>query len=521
MTTKNAWHKVATEDQLKDKALFGARIGTRSVVLARSGGRIYALGGKCSHYGAPLEKGRLLEHILTCPWHTARFDIATGQVKAPPALHDLAHYETKVEAGDVYIRKVRAEEPSVPRGKDDRTFLLLGAGAGGLNAALALRKIGFSGRLLMVTAEADLPYDRPSLSKSYMAGEVSRDDLFLETEPLYRRLGIEILKEYRATGVDRSAKTVTFANRRKLRYDKLLLATGGTPRVPDIKGARLPGVFVLRSLRNAQAVTEALSRAKAVAIIGGSFLGLEVAASLRSRGLDVHVVAPETVLMARVFGPQIGEFLKRRHEKDGLAFHLGRTVAEIMGGKRASGLVLSDGSRIAAEVVVAGIGVVPVTGYLQKSDLLVNGVVPVNSGFRTRDPDIFAVGDIALVPDPVTGETRRVEHWVEAERQGQHAALGMAGIEEPYRETPFFWTRQNEISIKYAGYASSFDSVAFRGDLEEEDVLAGYYREGALRAVAAMGRTREFLAALEIVKAGGRIPPSRFQDPAVDLAEAI
>lgn len=521
MPTKNRWRKAVAENSLKEGVPFGVRLGRRAVFLAQSEGKIYAMGGECSHYGGPLEKGRLLEHILTCPWHTARFDIRTGQVQAPPALHDLPRYETKVEAGQVYVREVPAEDPAIPRGSDDRTFLILGAGAGGLNAALSLRKNGFAGRLLMTTAEADLPYDRPSLSKGFMAGETAKDDLLLEPESAYGRLGIELLKEYQATGVNRSAKSVTFANRRRLRYDKLLLATGGTPRVPEIKGAHLQGFFALRSLRDAQAISAALSQAKTVAIIGASFLGLEVAASLRSRGLDVHVIAPETVLMARVFGAGIGDFLKQRHEKGGTVFHLGRTAAEISGAKKVGGLILSDGSRISAEVVIAGIGVVPATGYLRNSGLLVKDAVQVNSWFQTPDPDIFAVGDIALVPDPITGEARRVEHWVEAERQGRHAALGMAGIEEPFREIPFFWTQQGDLSIKYAGYASSFDTIAYRGDLEAKNVLAGYYREGSLRAVASLGRTQEFLAALEIIKAGGSIPPSRFKDPRVDLAEAI
>ncbi len=520
MTTKNKWHKTVAEDQLKEGAPIAARIGTRAVFLTRVEGRIYAMGGKCSHYGGHLEKGRLQDHIITCPLHTARFDVKSGQVQAPPALDDLARYETKVEAGDIYVRKVPAEVLSVSRGDDDRTFLILGAGAGGLNAALALRRIGFAGRLLMATAEADLPYDRPDLSKGFMAGGTARDQLALEPEPVYRRLEIEILKEHRATGVDRGTKTVVFSNRRKLHYDRLLLATGGTPRVPDIKGTRLSGFFVLRSLCDADAITAALSGAKTAAVIGGSFLGLEVAASLRSRGLDVHVITPEPVLMARVFGAEIGAFLKRRHETSGLVFHLERTVTEISGEKKkVSGVVLSDGSRIAAQVVIAGIGVVPATGYLETSGLLVKGVVPVDARFQTADPDIFAVGDIALIPDPVTGEARRVEHWVEAERQGRHAAWGLAGIVKDYCETPFFWTNQGDVSIKYAGYASSFDRVAFRGDLEAEKILIGYYRGGVLRAVASLGRTKEFLAVIEILKSGTGIPLSRFEDPRVDLAE--
>jgi NADPH-dependent 2,4-dienoyl-CoA reductase/sulfur reductase-like enzyme/nitrite reductase/ring-hydroxylating ferredoxin subunit len=519
MTTKNKWHKTVAEDELKEGAPLAARIGTRSVFLTRVEGRICAMGGKCSHYGGHLEKGRLQDHVITCPLHTARFDVRSGQVQAPPALDDLARYETKVEAGDIYVRKVPAEALSVSRGDDDRTFLILGAGAGGLNAALALRRIGFAGRLLMATAEADLPYDRPDLSKGFMAGGTPRDQLALEPEPVYLRLAIEILKEHRATGLDRGTKTVVFSNRRELRYDRLLLATGGTPRIPDIKGTRLSGFFVLRSLRDADGITGALSGAKAVAVIGGSFLGLEVAASLRSRGLEVHVVAPEPVLMARVFGAEIGAFIRRRHEKSGIVFHLERTVTEISGNRNVSGVVLSDGSRIAAQVVIAGIGVVPVTGYLETSGLLVKGVVPVDARFQTADPDIFAVGDIALLPDPLTGEARRVEHWVEAERQGRHAASGLMGISEDYRETPFFWTNQGEVSIKYAGYASSFDRIVFRGDLEAERVLIGYYRGEALRAVAAMGRTKEFLAALQIIKSGAGIPPSLFEDPRVDLAE--
>ncbi len=300
----------------------------------------------------------------------------------------------------------------------------------------------------MATAEAELPYDRPA--RRWPA--TRRGTTVLEPEAVYRRLGIEILKEHRATGLDRQKKAVAFSNRRRLHYYSLLLATGGTPRIPDIKGTRLSGFFVLRSLRDADAITGALSRAKAVAVIGGSFLGLEVAASLRSRGLEVHVIAPEPVLMTRVFGPEIGAFIRRRHEKSGIVFHLERTATEISGRKKVDGVTLSDGSRIAAQVVVAGVGVAPATGYLETSGLVVKGAVPVDSRLGTPDPDVFAVGDIALVPDPLTGEPRRVEHWVEAERQGRHAALGLGGIEKAYGEIPFFWTNQGDVSIKYAGY---------------------------------------------------------------------
>jgi 3-phenylpropionate/trans-cinnamate dioxygenase ferredoxin reductase subunit len=506
------WEKTVPEKDLREGIPASAEFGEKAIFLVRKGDRILALEGECTHYGGTLADGLLRGHVITCPLHTARFDIETGAMISPPALTDLAPYETKVEKGFVYVRKAPLPRPRVPGGKDGRTFLVLGAGAAGTAAALALRKNGFTGRVLMVTPEPDLPYDRPILSKDYMAGEAPKTDLPLRPVESYRELGIEIWRDKTAVALDRGKKIVRFSDASVQKYDRLLLATGGTPRIPNIPGTKLPGFFVLRSRANADAIIMALDRAKTVAIMGASFIGLEVASALRKRGLEVHVAAPEAVPLGNVFGEKLGGHIRKIHEEKGVRFHLGLGVAEIAGEKRVEGMRLLDGTTIKAEVVIAGIGVIPAISYLDGSGLAERGAVPVNARFQTADPDIFAVGDIAVLPDPHVPEGRRVEHWVEAERQGQHAAKTMLDAGEDYREVPFFWTVQHGVSLKYAGFVKKYDAVEYRGSLDEKKVMAGFYQGQNLRAVASLGRTKELIAASELLKAGENIPPERFRD---------
>ncbi|MEO0248787.1 MAG: FAD-dependent oxidoreductase, partial [candidate division WOR-3 bacterium] len=299
--------------------------------------------------------------------------------------------------------------------------------------------------------------------------------------------------------------------------DQCLLATGGVPRRLNVPGSDLENVFHLRSLEDARVIVAAVEQAKSVLVVGAGFIGMEVAASLRERGLEVHLVAPEKVPLVNVFGERVGKRIQRLHEQKGILFHLGTTLKEIVGTKKVQEVVLSDGSRLSVDVVVVGLGILPAIEYLQKTNLVQDGAVPVNERLETRAKGIYAAGDIAVVPDPNTGEGRRIEHWVVAERQGQHAARIMLGHTEPYNEVPFFWTRQHGVSLKYVGFAKQFDQIAYRGDVETGHFLAGYYDNGKLKAAVTIGMSKELFAIEQILKTGRSLSFDRFQDEGVDL----
>jgi 3-phenylpropionate/trans-cinnamate dioxygenase ferredoxin reductase subunit len=297
----------------------------------------------------------------------------------------------------------------------------------------------------------------------------------------------------------------------------VLLATGGTPRTLSLPGAELEGVFVLRSLAHAAAIIAAAGQAKSAVVVGASFIGMEVAAALRQRNIEVHVITPDSVPMVRVFGERIGRLLQGLHQAKGVVFHTGTTPAQIVGRSRVEAVVLADGTRIATDLVVAGIGVQPAVGFLQETGLVEGGAIPVDARLATKAPGVFAAGDIAIVPGHRTGEPQRVEHWVVAERQGQHAARALLGRAGAYAEVPFFWTKQYDTSIKYIGFARGYDQVAYRGTVEEGRFVAGYYQGGALKAVAGCGMTREVLALGQMLSDGKAVAPELLQDEGTDL----
>ena len=519
--TEPDWQKVTSEGDVKEGIPVAFKVGKEKVLLVRLEGQIHACAGECTHYHAPLEEGLLTGHIITCPWHNARFDVTTGEMVSPPALAHLRCYEVKVEDGTVYVRRTKRAKPTPRPETEDQTFVIVGAGAAGNAAAETLRREGFAGRICLITAEADRPYDRPNLSKEYLAGTAKPGWIPLRSETFYPKRDIELMTERRVVRLDCGVRSVTFENSQSVHYDRLLVATGGRPRRLDIPGSDLEGVFTLRSKTDADQIIAALTDAQNVVVIGASFIGLEAAASLIERGLTVSVVGPEEVPLARVFGERIGKWLMGLHEKKGVEFHLGVKPAEIKGKQRVESVTLSDGSRLAADVVIVGIGVTPVVDCLSSAGLAAESGVPVDEHLKTADDWVYAAGDIALVPYAPLARRIRVEHWAVAERQGQHAARAMMGSTEPYNEVPFFWTQQYDKSLSYAGLATSFDRIAYRGTVSGKGFLAGYYQEDKLLAVASLWRDAEFIAASEILKAGKAVTFEQFEDEKVDLRELI
>jgi NADPH-dependent 2,4-dienoyl-CoA reductase/sulfur reductase-like enzyme/nitrite reductase/ring-hydroxylating ferredoxin subunit len=513
----NDWTKVLADSELKEGVPTVIELEETKVLLVRAEGRIYACGNECSHYHAPLSDGLIAGHIVTCPWHNARFDIRDGRLVAPPGLNGISSYETKVESGQVWIRQVGKGTIPMPEGEDDRTFLIVGAGAAGNSAAENLRREGFAGRIVMVTGESYGPYDRTMLSKDLLSGEAPAKWLPLRGQKFYERLNIEVMTDKPVTEVDPSSRRVTFADGNTMKADRILLAPGGTPRALNLPGSDRPGCFRLRSLKDAEAILAALEQANTVVIVGASFIGLEVACSLRTRKIDVHVVAPEAVPLAAVFGDQIGRRIKKIHEENGVTFHLGQTVKEFAGRDRVSEVLLADGSRLKADCVIVGVGIRPAVEFLESSGLVKEGAVPVNGRLETAAEGVFAAGDIAMVPDGRSGELRRVEHWVEAGRQGMHAARCMLDAKDSYRGVPFFWSKQYGASLRYIGYAPKFDQVVFRGDVSEKTFLAGIYVGGTLRAAASVGRARELIRLGQLLEAGKSVNPDQLKDPGFDL----
>ncbi|HUI68945.1 MAG TPA: FAD-dependent oxidoreductase, partial [Spirochaetia bacterium] len=466
-----------------------------------------------------LNEGMLLGHVVTCRCHDARFDVRSGKVLSAPALNDLPAYPVRIEAGDVLVGPAQKPKFPTPEGADPRTFLIVGGGAAGNSAAETLRREGFAGRIVMITAEPDLPYDRPNLSKEFMSGEAKPEWMPLRSAKFYANQKIEVLTSTRVTAVDPRSKTVSLSTGQTMSYDKALLATGAIPRKLPVPGADGEACYQLRSFADGRLIVEAAASAKRAALIGAGFISMELASSLRKRGLEVTVISPEAVPFAKVVGEEVAAALRKRHEKDGVSFVLGAAVTDISGAKGSKTITLSDGRRVSADFVVSGIGVRPAVEYLLGTDIAENGAVPVSPQLRTKYPDLFAAGDIALVPDRVSGTGIRIEHWVVAERQGQHAARAMLGSDAPYDEVPFFWTRQTGVSLRYVGFTQTWDEVVYRGNVDEGKFLVGYYRDGMLKAASAIGLANDLTAVKIIMGKKKPLPQAKLADGSVNLVD--
>lgn len=520
----NQWHRVAALDELQEKDPVTVKLDGKDVLLVRVGSDVYATRAKCTHYGVPLKRGLVNGCELTCAAHHARFDITSGKMIAPPALDDLRSFQTKVENGEVFVGElapVPSASVSTDSAMEDKTFVIIGAGAAGNAAAETLRREGFGGRILLITSETRLPYDRPNLSKDFLSGEASPDWMPLRKQEFYEKRNIEVLSACRVRQLKPEEHKVYFSNGDAIKYDRVLLATGGTPRSLSVPGGDLPNVFLLRSMDDAEAILKAAENAGRAAILGSGFIGLEAAAALRQRELKVVLATQEEMPMRRVFGERIGEWIRRAHESQGIEFHFGVTPDRVEQAETGLRLCLSDGSLVEADFIIVGFGVDPAVDYLKDTDLLQNGAVAVNERLQTSSDDVFAAGDIAAFPDPRTGTLQRVEHWAVAEAQGQHAARAMLGSKAPYDEVPFFWTRQFGKSIKYIGHAASYDQVVFRGEFEEERFFVGYFQNRRLMAASSLNGGREFLALGRLMKSGNLPDPDFFEDPQNSFVEEL
>lgn len=499
--------------------------GTR-ILLARVGGEFYAVGATCPHYGAPLAEGALSGTRIICPWHHACFDVTNGGLEEPPALDSLPRYEVRVEEGRVLARVPEAtEERVLPRMSrrdvaDARLFVILGAGAAGYAAAQTLREDGFRGRVLLITREDRGPYDRPNLSKDYLQGNAEPEWMPLRPDDFYKEHDIELLCEREVTRVDAAAKTVTFYKGDTLNYDALLVATGGAPRRLNITGSDLRNICLLRGFSDADSVIETADRSKRCVVVGSSFIGMEAAASLRQRGLDVTVVAPSREPFETTLGPEIGALFRRAHEERGVKFKLGSIVYRFEGTSVVEAVTLEGGERIEADMVLAGVGVYPATGFLEGVTLDEDGAVIVDAQMRAAD-HLYAAGDIASFPDPRTGARVRIEHWRTAQQQGRVAAHNMAGKDTAFDGVPFFWTRQFDTGLLYVGHAARWDEVVYQGDVKAQEFLAFYVKAGRVLAAAGMNRDRDVAAIEELIRLNLMPEADELKGSATDFAELL
>jgi apoptosis-inducing factor 3 len=486
---------IAVDDLPSGRMIVG-HVDKDAVLLARQADEFFAIAATCSHYGGPLADGLLVGDTVRCPWHHACFNLRTGEALRAPAFSAVACWEVERRDGKVFVQSRR--EGSAPRAHkrwatvagSPQRIVIVGGGAAGFAAAEMLRRKEWGGSIIMVSDDAAPPVDRPNLSKDYLAGNAPEDWIPLRPDSYYAENEIKLRLGTRAAGIDARERRLLLADGDTIPYDRLLLATGAEPVRLSIPGANLPHVRVLRSLADCRGIIDAAATAAAVVVLGASFIGLEVAAALRARKREVHVVAPDKRPMERVLGPQMGDFIRRLHEEHGVVFHLGE-IANAVEGNR---IMLKSGRKLAADLVVAGIGVRPRTQLAETAGIALDRGVLVNGFLQTNVPDIFAAGDIARWPDPRCGNIR-VEHWVVAERQGQAAASNMIGGRERFATVPFFWSQHYDVRINYVGHAESWDDLAIDGDIAGRDCLVSYRQNGKVLAVASINRDAESLKA--------------------------
>ncbi|MER8844308.1 FAD-dependent oxidoreductase [Mesorhizobium australicum] len=465
------------------------------VLLVRSGAEVFAIGATCTHYGGPLVNGLVVEDTVRCPWHHACFDLRTGEALRAPAFNPLACWSVEQRDDRIFVGEKRKR--AAPKQRDEGSgrvpekIVIVGGGAAGFAAAEKLRREHYQGSIVMLSNDDAPPVDRPNLSKDYLAGKAPEDWIPLRGESFYSKNNIDLRLNANVVGIDARSGEVELADGVRTPYDKLLLATGAEPVRLTIPGADQPHVHTLRSFANCKAIIEHASTARRAVVLGASFISLEVAAALRSRDIEIHVVAPDKRPMERILGPQMGDFIRALHEENGVVFHLEDTASSIDGKK----LKLSSGNTLEADLVVAGIGVRPRIGLAEKAGLNIDRGVAVNAFLETSTPGIFAAGDIARWPDPHSGENIRVEHWVVAERQGRTAALNMLGHSKKFVAVPFFWSQHYDIPINYVGHAERWDEIAVDGDIGAKDCLLRFKRAGLTLAVASIFRDIESLEA--------------------------
>ena len=476
---------------IPEGGMIGGHVGDEAVLVARRGEDLFAIGATCSHYNGPLAEGLIVGDAVHCPWHHARFCLRTGAAIGAPAFNPVPRWRVEQHDGKVYVRdkiEPAAQPRAKPSAKPERV-VIVGGGAGGFAAAEMLRREGFAGSVTILSADDTAPYDRPNCSKDYLAGSAPEDWMPLRPDEYYREHNIDLRLRTEVTALDVAGRQVIIGGGERQPFDKLILATGAEPVRLDIPGADRADLYVLRSLSDARAIAAAAQKAKRAVVIGASFIGLEVAASLRARKVEVHIVAPEERPLQRVLGAEYGDFIRTLHEEHGVVFHLQETATAI----GQNSVTLKSGATLDADLVVVGIGVRPRLKLAEQAGLKIDRGVVVDEYLETSAPGIFAIGDIARWPDAHTGERVRIEHWVVAERHGQAVARNILGQKQPFFEAPFFWSQHYDMSINYVGHAEHWDAIEIDGDMAKRDCMVRYRSKGKVLAAASIFRDHDSL----------------------------
>ncbi len=491
---------------LRERGMQLGQVDGDDVLLVLSDGTPFAIGAHCTHYHGPLADGLVVGDTVRCPWHHACFSLRTGEALRAPALDPVPCWRVEQVGDKTFVREkiaapAQREAPVVRMpGSAPASVVIVGGGAAGLAAADMLRREGFGGSINLISADDDPPCDRPNLSKDYLAGTAQEDWIPLRAPEYYAERKIDLLLGTRVSSIDVREHRVRLEDGRQVDFGALLLATGADPARLAIPGAVKSQVLYLRTFADSKAIVARAETARRVVVVGASFIGLEVAASLRTRGVDVDVVGPESVPLERVMGPEVGAFVRAIHEEHGVVFHLGQTVSRIDGRR----VTLGDSTALDADFVVLGVGVRPEIALAEAAGLAIDRGIAVDEYLETSVRGIFAAGDAARWPDRHSGERIRVEHWVVAQRQGQTAARNILGRRERFDAVPFFWSQHYDVAINYVGHAEKWDAIAIDGSLAARDCEVTYKLAGRTLAVATISRDRQsLLAERALEQAGG------------------
>jgi 3-phenylpropionate/trans-cinnamate dioxygenase ferredoxin reductase subunit len=404
----------------------------------------------------------------------------------------------------------------------NEALVIAGASLAGARAAETFRGEGFDGPVVLIGEENERPYERPPLSKDYLMGKAERDSIYVHPEDWYREHDVDLRLGTAVTGIDRERHEVTLADGSRVRYGKLLLATGSSPRRLPVPGADLEGVHYLRTAGDSDRIRQAFQSAQRVAVIGAGWIGLEAAAAARAAGAEVAIVEMAELPLLRVLGREVAEVFAELHRANGVDLRMGVGVDSITGdGGRATGVRLSDGSHIPADAVVVGVGITPNTQLAEAAGLDVGNGILTDASLRTSDPDIYAAGDVACAYHPLLKAGIRVEHWANARHQPVVAAKAMLGQQAVYDRLPYFYTDQYDLGMEYSGYVEpgGYDEVVFRGDKQQREFVAFWLSEGRVLAGMNVNVWDVNDAVQALIRRGGTVDTAKLANPDIPLEE--
>lgn len=499
-------YRISNSGEFQEGKIKFIESDTATFAIVKSNGKFYAFKHECPHHGANFKDGITNGKSVICPWHHANFDIESGAMIEPPGPEALEVFPVIEKNGELYINLSSVKKIDVFSKEVNYSnrpiHAIIGAGAAGATAAETLRKNGFEGKIILISREETEYYDRTLLSKEFLFGGDDFKRIPVRNSEFYKKAGIE-----RLTGevkkLDTAASKIIFMDGNEIHFDKLLIASGGIPVKPPIPGIDDDNIYTLRSLADAKKIKQAAQKYSKVVIVGASFIGMECAASLRKRGLDVTVIAIESVPFEHVLGVVLGKNIQKLHENKGVRFYLGHSIKKFSHENDNVLVELEDGTIIEGGFVILGTGVRPATGFLEPSILENDGSLKVDSFMHVlKAPEnIFAAGDIATFPYKTQGNHIRVEHWRVAEQLGICAAKNMQGIKCEIKNIPLFWTDQFHMNLCYVGYTRGWDEIIIDGKLEK-DFIAFYIKDNKVQAAAGKWRDADMCAIEECMKMG-------------------